>query len=234
MNLFLAIMLLLLAAAGTLAAFGGDTWTKGTEPLLTRITQRGWVSLSCLVAALAIGVLKEVRSAASAEESASLVQKANTDLKNANTKLDSITGELIEAKTQLADSRKQVQRTAHSEIREALENILYPFEVLLMNAEYGPPKLSFRGAKEFFTSPDYMVSSMKAPEFVKAWALYKMKSNPSYPDIYPPLPWWEFFSKHANRNSAELDTIVQKYASHLDANILSAVHDLQKDDFFQL
>jgi hypothetical protein len=46
MGLALNILLLLLSATATLAAFGGRTWHEGQEPLLRRITRRGWLSLT--------------------------------------------------------------------------------------------------------------------------------------------------------------------------------------------
>src|ERR1700722_17263092 len=62
MTIFLNIALLLISTTATLAAFGGKTWREGMAPLIERITPRGWLSLFCLVMALAIGVAKEVWS----------------------------------------------------------------------------------------------------------------------------------------------------------------------------
>jgi len=56
----LNILLALLGLTGTLSAFGGETWRKGDEPLLTRITRRGYLSLSCLLLAFILGVTKEI------------------------------------------------------------------------------------------------------------------------------------------------------------------------------
>jgi len=82
MNLSLAVILLVLAATATMAAFGGDTWVKGTEPLLKRVTRRGWVSLSCLLCTLVLGIVKEIRSASTAEEAkAELKQLRDTNEK---------------------------------------------------------------------------------------------------------------------------------------------------------
>jgi hypothetical protein len=55
----LNVALLMLASASTLAAFGGETWTKGEEPILERIKPRGWASLVCLLLAFILGVIKE-------------------------------------------------------------------------------------------------------------------------------------------------------------------------------
>jgi hypothetical protein len=40
----LNIALLLAGTVATLAAFGGDAWTRGNEPIIRRVTRRGWVS----------------------------------------------------------------------------------------------------------------------------------------------------------------------------------------------
>jgi hypothetical protein len=79
MSLFLAVILLVLVATATMAAFGGDTWVKGTEPLLKRVTWRGWVSLSCLVGALVLGIVKEIRSASAGEQATKDLSRARAE-----------------------------------------------------------------------------------------------------------------------------------------------------------
>jgi hypothetical protein len=56
LNLALAVF----ALVGSLAAFGGDTWEKGTAPVLRRVTGRGWVALVCLLLAFLLGGIKEI------------------------------------------------------------------------------------------------------------------------------------------------------------------------------
>ena len=56
------LALLVLGTAGTLAAFGGETWRKADGPLYKRITKRGWFALCCMMATFALGISKEVRS----------------------------------------------------------------------------------------------------------------------------------------------------------------------------
>lgn len=63
MTTFLNIVLLILGASATLAAFMGKTVDEGTDPFISRINTRGWVSLACLFLALAVGVFKEIRTA---------------------------------------------------------------------------------------------------------------------------------------------------------------------------
>jgi hypothetical protein len=62
MTIFLNLALLLIGATSTIAAFGGKTWREGPEPILERITTRGWISLFCLILAVCLGTAKEIRS----------------------------------------------------------------------------------------------------------------------------------------------------------------------------
>jgi hypothetical protein len=50
----------ILGFGATLSAFGGETYTKGEEKLVSRVTFRGWFSLTFLIAAFAFGIVKEV------------------------------------------------------------------------------------------------------------------------------------------------------------------------------
>lgn len=60
MDLIINILLAIFGLGATLSAFGGATWIKGTQPLLKRITNRGWISLTCISLAFSIGIYKEV------------------------------------------------------------------------------------------------------------------------------------------------------------------------------
>jgi hypothetical protein len=62
MTLLLNIALAVFGLTSTLAAFGGETWRRGDQPLLERVTARGWLALSCLLLAFATGIAKEVRT----------------------------------------------------------------------------------------------------------------------------------------------------------------------------
>lgn len=55
----LNIALLILGASATLAAFGGETWRRPHPGARVQITSRGWLSLFCLLLALALGIMKE-------------------------------------------------------------------------------------------------------------------------------------------------------------------------------
>jgi hypothetical protein len=90
LSMTLNVLLLLLSAAATLAAFGGDTWTKGSEPLLKRVTARGWFSLICLVLTLIVGAGKEIRSSRQETSLQRERDEANVRLVAANDKLESL------------------------------------------------------------------------------------------------------------------------------------------------
>jgi len=44
----------------TLAAFGGESWIKGSLPAIKRITVRGWLTIFFAIAAFILGVFKEL------------------------------------------------------------------------------------------------------------------------------------------------------------------------------
>lgn len=62
MTFAINLALLLIGTTAALAAFGGETWEKGDEPFLKRITRRGWVAVICMLATLALGITKEIRN----------------------------------------------------------------------------------------------------------------------------------------------------------------------------
>lgn len=60
-TVFLSVLVGFFGLLATLAAFGGDTWKDGSQSFLNRLTLRGWVSLTSLLLAFAIGSYKDVR-----------------------------------------------------------------------------------------------------------------------------------------------------------------------------
>jgi hypothetical protein len=58
MGFAIGVLLLILSAIGTLAAFGGRTWFDNDDPWVKRITARGWVALACLIMATGAGMAK--------------------------------------------------------------------------------------------------------------------------------------------------------------------------------
>jgi hypothetical protein len=81
------VALLLLGFLGAVAAFGGETWHKGEEPVLKRITKRGWISISALSLTLALGIAKEFRARTAAEASAQAQSKLENQLRITNNQL---------------------------------------------------------------------------------------------------------------------------------------------------
>lgn len=135
MLIFLNIVLLCVATAATLAAFGGDTWDKEkkNEPFLHRVTLRGWISLGCLFAALILGVSKEIetkadaakekaadKAAADANERLLTAQLANTqqNLAEARSRLDKVLGVLATTQKTLGSVQSDLG-TARSDLANA-------------------------------------------------------------------------------------------------------------------
>ncbi|MEW8626583.1 MAG: hypothetical protein AB2551_12580 [Candidatus Thiodiazotropha sp.] len=75
MDIAINIALLMAGFIGAVAAIGGDTWHKGDDPVLQRITKRGWLSIVALSLTLGLGVVKEI-SAVDASKEAKEAQKA--------------------------------------------------------------------------------------------------------------------------------------------------------------
>ncbi|MGB6742218.1 MAG: hypothetical protein WBE38_01080 [Terracidiphilus sp.] len=89
MTILLNIALLIIGAASTMSAFGGKTWREGPEPILERITSRGWISLFCLILAVCLGVTKEIRS-----QIADTLAKSNSEKEQAAAKAQARESEL--------------------------------------------------------------------------------------------------------------------------------------------
>src|SRR5271156_3777458 len=149
MTLLLNVALLLIGTMATLAAFGGQTWRDGPEPILARITARGWISLMCLVLAFAIGTIKEViteredaiNEAQVAREKAEAVRKqaeqslqlaeSNSQLDLARKsledlrKIDQITQDrLSDTKITLDDVRKNLTSTRDDLTQQSAANVV--------------------------------------------------------------------------------------------------------------
>lgn len=98
------LALLILGTTGALAAFGGETWRKTDEPLHKRITRRGWLALSCMLATLALGIVKEIRSNAASVEAATQqkeleanLARTTTELRDTRAKLAAVEPNILEA-----------------------------------------------------------------------------------------------------------------------------------------
>jgi len=65
--IYINIALATFGLLATLAAFGGETWRKGNQPIFKRITKRGWLALFCIVTTFSLGVDKEIKTNERAE-----------------------------------------------------------------------------------------------------------------------------------------------------------------------
>jgi hypothetical protein len=97
MNLWINIALLSLGFIGASLAFGGETWVKIDAPIHKRITSRGWLSITCLLLALALGIWKEVRTEKAAAADAKEREQLKQDLKDARTALVSVEPTVLDA-----------------------------------------------------------------------------------------------------------------------------------------
>jgi hypothetical protein len=133
MTTFLDILLLMVGAASTMAAFGGKTWRDGPEPILERITARGWISLFCLFLAVSLGVTKEVRSQAADKLAKSNSEKehaaasarareAALQLKLANAGVENLklSAQGAQDKLELTESRLEATEMTLNEVRSNL------------------------------------------------------------------------------------------------------------------
>lgn len=108
MTFAINLLLLLLGTTGALAAFGGETWHKSNEPLLKRITRRGWLALICMLATLTLGIVKEIRNAAASAESAIEQRKLEQNLAQMTTDLSDARENLARATTELRETRAKL------------------------------------------------------------------------------------------------------------------------------
>jgi hypothetical protein len=120
---FLPIVVLVLASAGTLAAFGGKTWVEGTEPVLKRITLRGWLSVVFLALGLMAGGLKELytqhKDYKKDEDTANAAKQAKQD---ADQRQNELKTQLSVTQSLLAGARGQLD--ALKKANEAIEGRL--------------------------------------------------------------------------------------------------------------
>ena len=133
MTILLNIALLIIGAASTMAAFGGKTWREGPEPILERITSRGWISLFCLILAVALGVTKEIRSQIAAtfaesnsekEQAAAKAQARESELQlklaNAGVENLKLSAKGAQDKLALTESNLEATEATLNEVRSNL------------------------------------------------------------------------------------------------------------------
>jgi hypothetical protein len=179
MTPFLNIVLLTCGFVGALAAFGGETWRKTDEPLLKRVTNRGWLSVSCLVLTLIVGVLKEVRSNISAHEES--IKRANVEqqLQTTTRHLETANGTIVEMKKQVA----LIPRLVYSIGQE-----LKPYEPKILEQKlFGGDQIRYYlkckqiylivGNKEYHLNPSEREIIIEGPERVPMTAILQNRSD---------------------------------------------------------
>ena len=95
------IILAILGLTSTLAAFGGETWKKGDEALLKRITKRGFLSLFCLLLVFTLGIVKEIITNRQKQESATENKKLLTEIGRLRDSLTTSSKSIIESSNQI-------------------------------------------------------------------------------------------------------------------------------------
>ena len=106
------ICLAIFGIGATLSAFGGDTWTKGEEKLIFRVTHRGWFSLTFLVAAFALGVTKEVTVHNEAESNALKQEKLQRENQQQRDRIEELVSETADLQEKLDKSAKDLDEVA--------------------------------------------------------------------------------------------------------------------------
>lgn len=119
----LNIAIAALTLASTLSAFGGKTWTEGSEPLFKRITFRGRIALTCLVLVFIAGISKEFASRAAskrAEDQIVNLNALNTALKDQlapiEATISNLSNWLQNAKAQFPDKVPSVANATKAEL----------------------------------------------------------------------------------------------------------------------
>jgi hypothetical protein len=115
MALAINLTLLIFGTLGTLAAFGGETWKKSSDPLLQRITLRGWLALICILSTLGLGILKErINSESNAKSEIAKKELENKllataeNLKAAREQLDNVTSDLRSTRLKLSSLEPRI------------------------------------------------------------------------------------------------------------------------------
>ena len=109
-NIFLAIFGLI----GTLSAFGGRTWNDGAEPLMERITKRGWLSLSCLIVAFSLGVAKEIKTYKISQQKDKENNELSMELTSLKDSLNVVRGQLIDASSKIHETGIKIDQSVSS------------------------------------------------------------------------------------------------------------------------
>ena len=108
MGILINLSLLILGTTGALAAFGGDTWRREPLPFVKRITGRGWLALTCMIATLCIGITKEIRSNSLGVQAALKEQELTQNLADSETALRETNKNYLDTKNALESTQKSL------------------------------------------------------------------------------------------------------------------------------
>lgn len=110
--IWINIGLAVLGIGATLSAFGGETWTKGDQKLISRVTIRGWFSLTFLLSAFALGITKEVIQHRQAEASAQQKAKLQDENRKQGDRILELMAETVSLQEKLGSSAKDLGKVA--------------------------------------------------------------------------------------------------------------------------
>ena len=110
MDTLVNLSLLIVGFAGAIIAIGGDTWHKGTEPVLQRITKRGWLSIVALSLTTMLGVIKEFRAAETAEVAAMELKRAEASRKELQEQLQETSVQFIKSQRSLESANQKLEK----------------------------------------------------------------------------------------------------------------------------
>ena len=151
MTAFLNIVLLIIGTMATLAAFCGLTCRDGPEPVLERVTARGWISLLCLVLALAVGTIKELitQREEAISEATEAREKAEAGRKQAEQSL-----QLAESNSRLTLANKSLEdlRTIDQITQDRLRDTKTTLDEVRMNLSSTREDLTQQSAANQVTS----------------------------------------------------------------------------------
>jgi len=110
--LWVNISLAILGIGATLSAFGGETWAKGKEKLISRVTFRGWFSLFFLPAAFILGAAKEVVLHQQAELSALKNEQLQKENHKQRDRIEELVTETVSLQEKLGTSARDLSEVA--------------------------------------------------------------------------------------------------------------------------
>jgi len=155
MDTLINLSLLICGFLGALAAFGGKTWNETEQPLLNRVTKRGWLSLGLLLLALIIGMVKELRANSAVREEAAKRANLERELRDTTEKLRTANAKLSELTPRVQSIPRQVYSLGQSfEPNESrlLEQALYGGDKVEYDGDCGQLYLLVRG-REYHLDP---------------------------------------------------------------------------------